>query len=156
MISLFTTDAEIVSITKGSILLVAVCIVPDSIKGMMKGAIKALGAQDTCAKINLLGHWGINLTLQLVLAVYLNMHVPGQWTAKIVLELYILTAYSLLVYLQDWENVSLEVKKRLEQEQQKEQKQTPAESILSSTAGSEMENDYAVDHETQRLLDDQI
>lgn len=63
IISLFTTDVAIVNITKDSILLVAVCTVPDSIKGMMKGAIKALGAQDTCAKINLLGHWGINLTL---------------------------------------------------------------------------------------------
>ena len=99
IIGMFTTDDTIVNITKDSILLVAFCTVPDSIKGMMKGAIKALGAQDTCAKINLCGHWGINLTLQLLLALYLSMHIPGQWIAKIVLELYILTAYGLLIYL---------------------------------------------------------
>lgn len=44
IIGIFSTDDEIINITKANIYLVAFCTVPDSIKGMMKGVIKALGA----------------------------------------------------------------------------------------------------------------
>ena len=44
------------------------------------------------------------------------MHVPGQWIAKIVLEIYILTAYGILIYIQDWQQVSLDARKSLSAE----------------------------------------
>ena len=44
------------------------------------------------------------------------MHVPGQWIAKIVLEIYILTAYGILIQIQDWQQVSLDAKKSLSAE----------------------------------------
>ena len=37
--------------------------IPDSLKGMLKGVIKALVLQKQCTIVNLIGHWGINLTL---------------------------------------------------------------------------------------------
>lgn len=63
VIGSFTTDEKLVNISKKLINIVAFCSIFDSIKGMMKGVIKALGAQSPCVKINLVGHWGINLTL---------------------------------------------------------------------------------------------
>ena len=44
IIGMFTTDVSVIKIAKESIPMVAFCLVPDSVKGMMKGAIKALGA----------------------------------------------------------------------------------------------------------------
>ena len=99
--------------TQETIWLVAICSVPDGIKGMMKGAIKALGAQQACVKVNMSGHWCINLSMTLILAVYLGMHVPGQWIAKIILEIYIMIAYFLLIYMQDWEKIARDTRSNI-------------------------------------------
>lgn len=64
---------------------------------MLKGVIKALVLQRQCTVLNLIGHWGINLSLQIVLAFYYEMNLYGLWIAKIVLELYILTSYAILI-----------------------------------------------------------
>lgn len=83
---------------------------------MMKGVIKALGAQDQCVKVNLIGHCGINLTLQLLLAFYFEMHLTGMWMAKCILEYFIVNAYALLICQQDWELITKTVRERLELE----------------------------------------
>lgn len=97
-------------------LIVLICLnsIPDSLKGMLKGVIKALELQKKCAVVNLIGHWGINLSLQLILGFYYDLHLFGLWAAKIILEIYILTSYSLLIYYQDWTKIAKKAQNRLD------------------------------------------
>ena len=94
------------TIVKNLILILCISSIPDSLKGMMKGVIKALELQKWCSYINLIGHWGINFTLQMVLGFYFNLHLLGLWSAKLILELYIFTTYFLLIYCSDWKKVA--------------------------------------------------
>ena len=36
----------------------------------------------------------------------MEMHLVGLWIAKIVLEIYIFSAYNILIYCQDWEKIA--------------------------------------------------
>ena len=101
------------SVVRDLMFILCISSVPDSLKGMMKGVIKALELQKWCSYINLLGHWGINLSLQMLLAFYLNMHLLGLWCAKLILEIYIFTTYFLLIYFSDWNKIAQRVHSRL-------------------------------------------
>mmetsp|Transcript_24789 Transcript_24789/g.38585 ORF Transcript_24789/g.38585 Transcript_24789/m.38585 type:complete len:86 (-) Transcript_24789:51-308(-) len=79
---------------------------------MLKGIIKALGIQNKSIIVNLTGHWFINLTLQWYFAFHLNLGILGLWIAKQFLEFYIMTAYIMLINVQDWESISVESHER--------------------------------------------
>lgn len=64
----------------------------------------------------MIGHWGINLSLQIVLAFYYEMNLYGLWTAKIILEIYILTSYAILIHCQDWDRISQTSRAKLEKD----------------------------------------
>lgn len=97
--------------------LICISVIPDSLKGMMKGIIKALELQKPTSYINIIGHWGINICLQMFLGFYLNWHLYGLWSAKIVLEFYIFSAYGALIYFTDWKKKSIESHQRMEKEE---------------------------------------
>ena len=95
--ALFSTPDREMDLIKGCIWLISFSTFPDGFKGMLKGIIKALGIQWYIAFINIGGHWLINLTLQIYLGIYCGYGILGLWTAKVVLEFYVLTSYYLLI-----------------------------------------------------------
>lgn len=103
-------------IVQNVIPLVCLASIPDSLKGMLKGVIKALELQKPTSYINLVGHWGINIFFQLFLGFHLNWHLFGLWCAKIILEVYIFSAYSLLIQYADWKKIVIKAKNRMEKE----------------------------------------
>jgi Na+-driven multidrug efflux pump len=66
----FTNDEGVLSLTMCIIWLNCLIVIPDSYKGMIRGIIKGLGLQEKCVVINLIGHWGINLSLLFILGFY--------------------------------------------------------------------------------------
>lgn len=107
------TDEELVTDKALTIIwLISFATFPDGYKGMMKGIIRALGLQNYCAWLNILGHWSINLTLQWHLGVRLGMGIKGLWIAKVILEFFIFGAYILLVYCVNWEKCAQKAKDR--------------------------------------------
>lgn len=76
-------------------------MIPDCIKGTYRGVIKARGLQFKAMLINMSGHWCVNLSLIWLLGFKLKMGIAGIWLAKLVLELYIMTAYFILVWTTD-------------------------------------------------------
>lgn len=79
---------------------------------MLKGVIKALGRQNKAVYLNLSGHWVVNLSLVYLFAFRLNLGIIGFWLAKLVLEIYICSAYLIMINMQDWEKIIYESKER--------------------------------------------
>mmetsp|Transcript_42311 Transcript_42311/g.64894 ORF Transcript_42311/g.64894 Transcript_42311/m.64894 type:complete len:206 (-) Transcript_42311:19-636(-) len=115
----FTSKESVVEVALGVIWLISINTFPDSYKGMLKGIIKALGIQHKCIIVNLTGHWFINLTLQWYFAIHLDLRILGLWMAKQFLELYIMTAYIILINVQDWDRISKESHERQTAEKEK-------------------------------------
>ena len=83
-------------------------IFPDCYSGMLRGVIKALGIQKQTVCINLSGHWGISVTLQLFLGFYLRMGLEGMWIAVVINIFFIVSAYYVLIMKTDWEQKAKE------------------------------------------------
>lgn len=62
-VAMFTTDQSLQDIVNRVMYLIILASIPDNQKGMLKGVIKALVLQKQCTILNLIGHWGINLSL---------------------------------------------------------------------------------------------
>ena len=73
-------------------------MIPDCTKGTFRGIIKARGLQYQAMLINVSGHWCVNFTLIWLLAFHLGLGIAGIWLAKLMLEIYIMTAYALLIW----------------------------------------------------------
>ena len=84
----------------------AIITIPDGYKGMLKGIVKALNLLSYCTYIHLVGHWLINMTLCYFLAFYLQMQLKGLWIAKVFLELFIFSAYNILIYNSNWSKIA--------------------------------------------------
>jgi len=70
---------------------------------MLKGVIKALDLQDKCMIINLVGHGCLSFSLQYYFGIKLGYGLFGLWASKFILEIYVYSAYYLLVRLSSWE-----------------------------------------------------
>ena len=77
-------------------------ILPDLFKGMLSGIIKALAIQNKAVKVNLLCHWFIYPLSTFILAFKFDFGLRGFWIAKIILECFIVSFYSLIIYQTDW------------------------------------------------------
>ena len=75
---------------------------PDGFKGMLKGVIRALGIQHKAVYVSLCGHYLLNMTLIYVLTFKLGYGIYGMWMSKCVLEVFIASSYSLIIYMHDW------------------------------------------------------
>ena len=73
-------------------------MIPDCTKGTFRGVIKARGLQFKAMLINVSGHWCVNLSLIWLLGFKLKMGIAGIWLAKLFLEIYIMTAYTVLIW----------------------------------------------------------
>jgi len=102
IIHFLTTDKAIDTELKTVIWVFSVNTFPDCYKGMLRGVIKALGLQKKAACINLSGHWGINITLQLLLGVYFGWGLDGLWIGKVLNEYYICSMYYFVLKKADW------------------------------------------------------
>lgn len=116
VVATFTSNNNMQLIVNNLMIIIIVSSIPDSLKGMLKGVIKALGLQKQCAIVNLLGHWGINLTLCMMLGFYFEWRLFGLWTAKIILEIYVISSYALLIHCQNWEEIAEKAHNRLEKD----------------------------------------
>lgn len=102
IMGLWTSDQDLIQLGKGNIWIVCLVIIPEGIKGMQKGVIKALSLQSQTILIHIVGHWLISVSLQLLLGIYFDLRCKGLWFAKFVLEAYTMIAYTILLYLADW------------------------------------------------------
>ena len=57
-------------------------------------------------KVNLIGHWLINMTLLYLLPFYFGMGLAGILVCKIVLEVVIMIGYSYILYTADWQEIT--------------------------------------------------
>ena len=110
LVEMFTDEKMVTDRALTIIWLISFAAFPDGYKGMMKGIIRALGLQNYCAWLNIVGHWSINITLQWHLGVNLGMGIKGLWIAKVILEFFIFIAYVALVYLVSWEKCAEKAK----------------------------------------------
>lgn len=80
--------------------------VPDTFKGMMKGLFKALVLQRKLLLIHLFGYWVLNFMLCYLFAFYFNFKLRGIWLNLFCQEIFIIVAYNVLLFYQDWESIS--------------------------------------------------
>ena len=106
IISLFTTDTRIQKTATSVLWIISLSNFPDGYKGMLKGVVRALGLQGKSVYINIVGHWCINLTLQWLLGFHYGWGLTGMWLGKLVLELFIFSAYNIMISCTDWNTVS--------------------------------------------------
>lgn len=99
----WTSDKKIIELAKQNMWILCLYLLPDGTKGSFKAVIKALGLQQKCVVIHLVGNWLINVPLQLLLSFKFKMNITGLWLANLTLSLYILSAYIMLLFRADWE-----------------------------------------------------
>ena len=63
IVATFTQNPNMQLIINNTMIFIIASTIPDSLKGMLKGVIKALELQKPTTIVNLFGHWGINLAL---------------------------------------------------------------------------------------------
>lgn len=80
--------------------------------------IKALSLQKQTIFIHIIGHWLISVPLQLIFAFTLKLHGKGLWFAKLVLETYTFFAYTLLLYITNWDQKSEEAADRIRKDEE--------------------------------------
>ena len=87
-------------------------IFPDLFKGMLKGIIKAMGIQHKAVYVHLVCHWMILPTSFYLLAFKLNLAIRGLWMSKIILEVCIVSFYTLIISTSSWEVASAKAQER--------------------------------------------
>lgn len=79
---------------------------PDTLKGPLKGVFKAMAWQMTAVKVNLSGHYGVNLFFIWLLAFKFDLQQKGLQLAKLILEFYVATVYLVILFRVDWLSVT--------------------------------------------------
>ena len=64
------------------------------------------------AYVNLVCHWGVNLTCQYLFTFKLGWGVEGMWVAKTVMEVCILAGYTIVIEMHDWRQSIFESRQR--------------------------------------------
>lgn len=94
-------------------LVVAFSFVPDALKQVQIGIIKALGLQSKAIKFSFTGNWILNLALIYHLCFTTNKWgLLGIWSAKLVTEIFILGANTFLIESSDWEKIALTLQEK--------------------------------------------
>lgn len=84
---MFSRDVELQNMADCVKIFVALNTFPDGVKGMIKGVIRALNVQKTNIILILIGHWGINFTLNVYFIFFLKTGIVGLWISKLSLEI---------------------------------------------------------------------
>jgi len=79
LISLFTTDAAVLSVGRSLLLLAAVFALFDGIQGVITGTLRGLGDTRTAMKVNLVAHWLFGLPTSYLLCFVVGWGVYGLW-----------------------------------------------------------------------------
>jgi MATE family multidrug resistance protein len=79
LISLFTTDADVLSVGTSLLLLAAVFQLFDGIQGVITGTLRGLGDTRTPMKVNLVAHWLFGLPTGYLLCFVAGWGVYGLW-----------------------------------------------------------------------------
>lgn len=106
LVSILTKNEELRESTVSVIWLICISQFPDMYKGMLKGPIKALDLQATQLKVNLIGHWLINMSCMYFLPIYFGLGLYGIFISKIILEFTICIGYSYILYVADWDAIT--------------------------------------------------
>jgi MATE family multidrug resistance protein len=79
LISLFTTDAAVLSVGASLLLLAAVFALFDGVQGVITGTLRGLGDTRTAMKVNLVAHWLFGLPTSYLLCFVVGWGVYGLW-----------------------------------------------------------------------------
>lgn len=77
--------------------IIAICLIPDLVKNMQSGMIKALGYQVKAIEISFVGNWIICVGLIGVFCFWFNFNLQGLWLAKFIADVIIMIRHIILL-----------------------------------------------------------
>ena len=87
--------------------MIVISFVPDYLKQVQMGVVKALALQKKSIKFSFVGNWILNLALIYLMCFTTNKwKLFGIWAAKFVAEVFILSSNTWLIESSDWEKIA--------------------------------------------------
>jgi MATE family multidrug resistance protein len=106
LIALYTSDAQVMAVGPGLLLLAALFQIFDGIQTVSTGALRGLGETHAPMVANLVGYWALGLPLGLTLCFVLKRGIYGLWIG-LTLALVVIATTLLLRWKRDSERLVL-------------------------------------------------
>mgnify|MGYP006111778235 CR=1 FL=1 len=116
MVDFFIPSKKVVDVVANDSLLCLIIMlgfVPDGIKQAQLGIVKALGIQKKAIKFSFVGNWILNLALVYYFCFTSDKWgLIGIWSAKLISEIFILSANTYLIESSDWKQIALDLQEK--------------------------------------------